>query len=181
MHVFSELVDPVQGVVLLFDVGALALDAVAQVEDVVKQGTAERENEEVGEHHLPTCPASAGIIVITFLRHDGAKVTLFSKRAGLLLDRLKENGFRMLFADSDIAHAHFRHLVAFAYEGTIYRNQVVAFVESGWSSNGHNLFDYVIIGIGNAGFPRLFQVKYQVLSGFDGTWECDATLGGNDA
>jgi hypothetical protein len=79
VYILGELVDPIQGVMLCLDVGALALDVVAQVEDVVKQGAAERENEEVGEHDLPTRPASAGVFVLTFLRHDGAKVKLFFK------------------------------------------------------------------------------------------------------
>jgi hypothetical protein len=81
MHVFRELVDPIQGIMLHFDVGALTLDAVSKVEDVVKQGTAERKNEKVGEYHLPTCPTPGRVIVFAFLRHDGAKVTLFSLRS----------------------------------------------------------------------------------------------------
>ena len=37
MHVFGELVDPVEGVVLRVDVGTLVLDALAQVEDIIEQ------------------------------------------------------------------------------------------------------------------------------------------------
>ena len=36
MHVFGEFVDPVEGIVLRVDVGALVLDALSQVEDIVE-------------------------------------------------------------------------------------------------------------------------------------------------
>ena len=41
------------------------------------QGCAKGQDEQVGDDHLPTRPASTGIIVAAFLRHDGAKITLF--------------------------------------------------------------------------------------------------------
>ena len=63
---------------LRVDVGALVLDAVAQVEDIVKQSRAKRQHEGVGNDHLPACAAPARVIGFRFLRHDGAKVILFS-------------------------------------------------------------------------------------------------------
>ena len=81
MYVFCEFVDPIERIVLRVDVGALVLDAFAQVEDVVKQSRTEGHDEQVGDDHLPTCPASTRVIVLAFLRHDGAKIELFPKFA----------------------------------------------------------------------------------------------------
>ena len=81
VDVFRELVDPIERVVLRIDVGALVLDAVAQVEDIIKQSRTKGHDEQVGEHHLPTRPASAGVIAMAFFRHGGAKVKLFPKFA----------------------------------------------------------------------------------------------------
>ena len=81
MHVFGELVDPVDGCVLRVDVGTLVLDALTQVEDVVKQSRTKDDDEQVGDDHLPARPAPAGVFVLAFLRHDGAKIELFPKFA----------------------------------------------------------------------------------------------------
>ena len=83
VNVFGELVDPVKGIVLRGDIGALAFNAIAQIEDVVEQSGAKGHDKQVGEHHLPTGPASAWIIVSAFLRHDGAKIKLFLKFAAI--------------------------------------------------------------------------------------------------
>jgi hypothetical protein len=64
--------------VLRVDVGALVIDALSQVEDVVKQSRAKGNDEQVGDDHLPTCPAPAWVLVLAFLRHDAAKIELFS-------------------------------------------------------------------------------------------------------
>ena len=77
MDGFGELVDPAESVMLQIDVGALVLDAFAQVEDIIEQSHAEGQNEKVGEYHLPTRPAPAGVFVFAFLRHDAAKIELF--------------------------------------------------------------------------------------------------------
>ena len=77
VYAFGELVDPVERIVLRVDIGALVLDAVAQVEDIVQQSRAKGEDEQVGDDHFPTRPASARVIVFTFLRHDAAKIELF--------------------------------------------------------------------------------------------------------
>jgi hypothetical protein len=78
MHVFGELVDPVEGIVLRVDVGALVIDALSQVKDIVKQSRAKGNDEQIGDDHLPTRPAPAGVFVLAFLRHDAAKIELFS-------------------------------------------------------------------------------------------------------
>ena len=57
----------------------MVFDAFAQVEDVVKQSRTEGHDEQVGDDHLPTRPASARVIVLAFLRHDAAKITLFPR------------------------------------------------------------------------------------------------------
>jgi hypothetical protein len=78
MDIFGELVDPAERYVLRVDVGALVIDALAQVEDVVEQSRAKGNDEQVGDDHLPTRPAPAGVFVLAFLRHDAAKIELFS-------------------------------------------------------------------------------------------------------
>jgi hypothetical protein len=85
MNVFGEFVDPVEGIVLRVDVGSLVLDAFAQVEDIVKQSRAQGHDEKVGDDHLPTRPAPTRVIVLAFLRHDGAKIELFPKFAANLI------------------------------------------------------------------------------------------------
>ena len=78
MHVFGEFVDPIKGVVLRVDVGALVLNALSQVEDVVEQSRTKGNDEQVGDDHLPARPAPTRVFVSAFLRHDGAKIELFS-------------------------------------------------------------------------------------------------------
>ena len=78
MDVLGELVDPAERYVLRVDIGALVIDALAQVEDVVEQSRAKGNDEQVGDDHLPTRPAPARVFVVPFLRHDGAKIGVFS-------------------------------------------------------------------------------------------------------
>ena len=81
MHVFGEFVDPIECIVLGVDVGALVLYAFAQVGDIVKQSRTQGQDKQIGDDHLPTRPAPAGVIGFDFLRHDGAKIELFPKFA----------------------------------------------------------------------------------------------------
>ena len=97
------------------------------------------------------------------------------------MGRFEENDIRVLFVDGNIAHTHFRHVLAFADESTLHRNLVVAFDKPRQVSRWFDLFNRVEIGIGNAGHSPVTQVKNQVLSRFDGARECDAVLFGNDA
>ena len=78
MHVFSELVDPIERIVLGVDVGALVFDTLSQVGHIVKQSRTKGNDEQVGDDHLPTRPAPTRVFVSAFLRHDGAKIELFS-------------------------------------------------------------------------------------------------------
>ena len=78
MNVFGEFVDPIERIVLGVDVGALVLYAFAQVGDIVKQSRTKSQNKQVGDDHLPTRPAPAGVFGFVFLRHDAAKIELFS-------------------------------------------------------------------------------------------------------
>ena len=45
MHIYGELVDPIERFVLRVDVGTLVLDAFAQVEDVIEQSRTKSHNE----------------------------------------------------------------------------------------------------------------------------------------
>ena len=84
MNVFGEFVDPVESIVLCVDVGTLVLDALSQVEDVVKQSRAKGNDEQVGDDHLPARPAPTRVFVLAFLRHDAAKIELFPKFAAII-------------------------------------------------------------------------------------------------
>ena len=64
MDVFGETVHPIERRVLCVDVRALVFNAFTKVEDVIKQGRAKGDDEQVGDDHFPARPPFDGIFVL---------------------------------------------------------------------------------------------------------------------